>query len=273
MEADMTEPDPKSIVQSQFGAHAAAYVTSPVHATGASLGRLVALVQPQSHWRALDIATAVGHTALAFAPHVSHVTASDITDEMLVEAAQFAAKQGVSNLTTAKADAEALPFDDAAFDLVTCRIAPHHFPDVARFVAESWRVLKPGGTFALVDNVTPDGISVPGASKTDLRNADIAYNAFEKLRDPSHGRCLSAGEWAELITDIGFTVAHRERLPKAMEFVPWAERLGADPSTINRLREILEQASPTLAAFLQPRQIDGSLWFNVQEAVIIARKS
>jgi ubiquinone/menaquinone biosynthesis C-methylase UbiE len=270
----MTEPPAKSLVQSQFGAHAAAYVTSPVHATGASLGRLVALVQPQCHWHGLDIATAAGHTALAFAPHVAHVTASDITDEMLVEAAQFAAKQGVTNLTTAKADAEALPFEDAAFDFVTCRIAPHHFPDVARFVAESWRVLKSGGTFALVDNISPDGVSVPGASKTDLRNADIAYNAFEKLRDPSHGRCLSASEWVELITDIGFGVTHQERLPKAMEFLPWAERLGADTPTINRLREILAQASasPTLTAFLQPRLIDGSLWFTVQEAVIIARK-
>jgi ubiquinone/menaquinone biosynthesis C-methylase UbiE len=268
----MTEPRAKTLVQSQFGAHAAAYVTSPVHAKGASLGRLVELVRPQKHWHALDIATAAGHTALAFAPHVAHVTASDITDEMLTEASKFLGSQGVTNFTTAKADAEALLFEDGAFDLVTCRIAPHHFPDVARFCAESWRVLKPGGTFALVDNVAPDAVSVPGARKAELRNADIAYNAFEKLRDPSHGRCLSCAEWLELIADVGFTVEHQERLPKAMEFVPWAERLGADAATISRLREILEQAPPTLAAFLNPRQIDGTLWFTVQEAVIIARK-
>jgi ubiquinone/menaquinone biosynthesis C-methylase UbiE len=262
----------KSLVQSQFGAHAAAYVTSPVHAKGASLGRLVALVKPQPHWRALDIATAAGHTALAFAPHVAHVTATDITDEMLVEAAQFLAQKGAANVTTAKADAEALPFPDDAFDLVTCRIAPHHFPDVARFVAESWRVLKPGGTFALVDNVSPDASSVPGAKKTDLRSAAIAYNAFEKLRDPSHGRCLSGEEWLELIADVGFTVGHHERLAKDMDFQPWAERLGADPATINRLRQILLQDNPALTTFLQPRQVDGALWFTVQEAVIIARK-
>jgi ubiquinone/menaquinone biosynthesis C-methylase UbiE len=265
-------PAAKSLVQSQFGAHAAAYVTSPVHANGASLGRLVELVQPQRHWHALDVATAAGHTALAFAPHVERVIASDITDEMLVEAAQYLASKGATNATVSKADAEALPFADGAFDLVTCRIAPHHFPDVPAFVSESWRVLKPGGTFALVDNVSPDPTSVLGASKADLRNAAIAYNAFEKLRDPSHGRCLSVDEWLELIADVGFTVQHNERLPKDMEFQPWAERLGAVTATINHLRATLEQASPALQTFLRPRQIDGALWFTIQEAVIIARK-
>lgn len=263
---------PKSLVQSQFGAHAAAYVTSPVHAKGASLGRLVELVKPQQHWHALDIATAAGHTALAFAPHVERVIASDITDEMLVEAAQFLTSKGATNASVAKADAEALPFGDAAFDLVTCRIAPHHFPDVATFVAESYRVLKPGGTFALVDNVAPDATSVPGASKADLRDASIAYNAFEKLRDPSHGRCLSTAEWLELIEDMGFAVEHQERLAKDMEFQPWAERLGADVATIDRLRETLDHAAPTLQTFLRPRSVDGALWFTVQEAVIIAKK-
>lgn len=269
----MTEsPRSKSLVQSQFGAHAAAYVTSPVHASGASLGRLVELVQPLKHWQALDIATAAGHTALAFAPHVASVIASDLTDEMLTEAAQFLAKQGVTNASVAKADAEALPFGDSAFDLVTCRIAPHHFPDVAAFVSESWRVLKPGGTFALVDNVSPDATSVAGASKYDLRDASIAYNAFEKLRDPSHGRCLNVDEWLELIGDMGFTVAHQERLAKHMEFQPWATRLGADAATIERLRATLEQAAPVLRAFLNPRKVGDALWFTVQEAVFIARK-
>ena len=52
--------------------------------------------------------------------------------------------------------AEALPFADASIDLVTCRIAPHHFDDVRKFVMESARVLRPGGLFGLVDNVSPD---------------------------------------------------------------------------------------------------------------------
>lgn len=262
----------KSLVQQQFGAHAGAYATSAVHAKGASLGRLVELVKPEPHWQALDIATGAGHTAAAFAPHVARVTASDVTDEMLAEARKLAAAKGFANMETASADAEALPFEDGRFDLVTCRIAPHHFPDIATFVGEVWRVLKPGGTFALVDNIAPDAESTPGFSSTDLRDAAVAYNAFEAIRDPSHGRCLGMAEWSEIIADAGFELAHKERLGKDMEFQPWAERLGADPATIARLRAMLSDGTPALQAFLRPRVVEGNLWFTLDEAVLIARK-
>lgn len=69
----------KSLVQQQFGTHACTYATSAVHANGGSLARVVELVAPEPNWRALDIATGAGNMALAFAPHVAHVIASDIT--------------------------------------------------------------------------------------------------------------------------------------------------------------------------------------------------
>src|SRR5205809_3910662 len=81
----------KSLVQQQFGAHAASYATSAVHAKGASLARLIELVKPARHWQALDVATGAGHTAAAFAPHVAGVIASDLTEEMLQESAKLAA--------------------------------------------------------------------------------------------------------------------------------------------------------------------------------------
>ena len=262
----------KSLVQQQFGAHAAAYATSTVHAKGASLGRLVELVRPEPHWQALDIATGAGHTAAAFAPHVARVIASDVTDEMLSEARKLAVAKGFANMETASADAEALPFEDGRFDLVTCRIAPHHFPDIPMFVGEVWRVLRPGGTFALVDNIAPDAESTPGFSGTDLRDAAVTYNAFETIRDPSHSRCLGMAEWSEIIADTGFDLTHKERLGKDMEFQPWAERLGADTATIERLRAMLSDGTPALQAFLRPRLVEGKLWFTLDEAILIARK-
>jgi ubiquinone/menaquinone biosynthesis C-methylase UbiE len=262
----------KSLVQSQFGANATNYATSRVHAKGASLARLVELVKPGRDWQVLDVATGAGHTALAFAPHVAHVTASDITPEMLRETAKLAAEKGLANIETASADAEAMPFVDSHFDLVTCRIAPHHFPSIPRFAAEVWRVLKPGGIFALVDNVAPDPSTTPGFARDELRHADQAYNAFEKLRDPSHGRALTTAEWLEIARDTGFDVVHSEHQAKAMEFAGWCKTMAVPADTVPKLAAMLREARPALAAFLMPAERDGQLTFTLAEFILIGRK-
>jgi ubiquinone/menaquinone biosynthesis C-methylase UbiE len=138
-------------------------VESKTHRLGASLARLLELVPAEPQWQVLDVAAAVGYTAYAFAPHVAHVWVTDITTEMLALARQEAADRGLLNVTVEVADAEALPYEAGRFDLVTCRIAPHHFGDIPRFVREAARVLAPGrsggpgGYLAVVDNVVPDG--------------------------------------------------------------------------------------------------------------------
>lgn len=262
----------KSLVQSQFGANARNYVTSAVHAKGASLGRLVELVKPEPDWRALDVATAAGHTAFAFAPYVAHVTASDITPEMLEEARKLAAEKGITNVEMTRADAESLPFAEVSFDLVTCRIAPHHFPDVQAFVAEVWRVLKPGGTFALVDNVAPDAATTPGFPAGELAAAAIEYDAFERLRDPSHVRCLTAGAWRELLERQGFRVETEELLDKAMDFDTWCKNMSAPPPVVAELAERLDTASPALKAFLRTAVNDGKVAFYLVEGVFVVRR-
>jgi ubiquinone/menaquinone biosynthesis C-methylase UbiE len=262
----------KTLVQHQFGANAANYSTSAVHAKGASLARLVDLVKPGKHWIALDVATGAGHTAAAFAPHVAKVIASDLTPEMLSEARRLAEATGLANMETASADAEQLPFGDRSFDLVTCRIAPHHFPDVAAFVEECWRVLTPGGIFALVDNVSPDRDTTPGFSDGEYVEAAATYNAFEKLRDPSHGRALSTMEWLDLMARHGFELLHKEHAPKTMEFAAWCKNMAVESETESRLRTMLDGASPALKAYLQPRSDDGKLTFTLVELIALGRK-
>ena len=262
----------KDLVQQQFGANAAAYLTSTVHAKGASLARLLELVKPAKSWLALDVATGAGHTAAAFAPHVARVVASDLTPQMLEQTKKLAAEKGFANMETAIADAESMPFPDQSFDLVTCRIAPHHFPDIAMFLAETQRVLKPGGIFALVDNVAPDSETTPGFSKVELRDAGIGYNALEKVRDPSHGRALATAEWLELIEEAGLKLRHREHAPKAMDFASWVKTMNVPAETVPRLRAMLDDASPALKAFLKPATVDGKLGFTLDELIAIAER-
>ena len=247
-------------VQAQFGPNAAKYATSRVHAKGASLARLVELIEPQAEWTVLDVATAAGHTAFVFAPHVAHVLATDVTPEMLTVASDLATEKGITNVAFEAADAQRLPFADERFDLVTCRIAPHHFPDVPAFVRESYRVLKPGGKLAVVDNIVPAGA------------AGDYVNAFEKLRDPSHGRCLTMDEWVDLFSEVGFDILGLETAPKRMTFAPWAVRLGATPETVATLRELLADAPQAVLDFLQPQGEGDDLTFELSEAIVIGGK-
>jgi ubiquinone/menaquinone biosynthesis C-methylase UbiE len=262
----------KSLVQQQFGANAANYVVSSVHAKGASLQRLVDVVAPQPDWVMLDVATGGGHTALAFAPHVARAIASDLTEEMLDQVRKQVADKGIKNVETQRADAEDLPFADGIFDLVTCRIAPHHFPDIAKFVSEVHRVLKPGGVFALVDNVAPDVATTPGFTELELDEAAETYNNFEKIRDPSHGRAWQVGEWGKCITDAGFEIAHTEFLPKKMNFATWCKNMSVPGDRVPGLEAMLREAAPAFAAYIQPEDGEDGLGFTIIELMAVARK-
>ena len=249
----------KTLVQKQFGQNAAGYLTSTPHALGKSLERLVALTAPQPDWRALDVATGGGHVAYTFAPHVARMWASDITQEMLDLVKAEAQKRGLANIRTAYAKAEALPFEDLSFDLVTCRIAPHHFDSIPHFLDEVHRVLKASGVFAVVDNVVPAG------------SVGDYVNAFERFRDPSHLRAWTMEEWRAALQAHGFAIAHEEQLFKQMEFKSWAARHDGNMQAF--LRSMLAQATPEVKATLEPKGEGAELTFRLSEGLFIAKRA
>ena len=127
-------------MREQFAGSAEAYIVSPGHAAGDDLAELTAWAAAITPRRdALDIATGGGHTALALAAHFDRVVAADLTPRMLTTAAAFIGERGAANVAYACGDAERLPFADVAFDLASCRIAPHHFGDVTAFVRTAER--------------------------------------------------------------------------------------------------------------------------------------
>lgn len=234
----------KRLNQERYARAAEKYVASPVHATGMGLPRLLELAEMQSDWRVLDVATGGGHTALHFAPHVQEVIATDFTEKMAHAAQNFIQEQGITNIRFCGADAEILPFTNDSFDLVTCRVAAHHFPDIFAFVQESYRVLKPHGTLLIHDHVVPN----------KPKMADY-INAYEKLRDPAHARALPEYEWRGLLFDAGFSIAHIEQFTIEHDIVPWAKRQNCSDETIEQLGILLLRAPEKVQSWMQPQYI------------------
>jgi SAM-dependent methyltransferase len=200
---------------------------------------------------------------------VAAVVGLDLTPQMLPLAAGLAAERGVDNLVLAVGDVDDLPFTEGTFDAVTCRIAPHHFADVGRFISEAARVLRPGGVLGVVDNVVP-GSRLRGKRAEAQRQAGAYVNAFEKLRDPSHVRCLSIEEWLDALAATGLAVEPPETLDKRLTFETWAAR--HTPEMQARLRAMLLRAPEAAANFLDPQTHTGLTTFRLQEGLFIARR-
>jgi len=178
-------------------------------------------LRPTSEDSALDVATGGGHMAKAIALHVKSLIVSDGTPDMLEAARHHLQGAGVQNAHYLVANAESLPLLDESFDIVTCRIAAHHFPRPDRFVAEVSRVLRPKGRFLLIDNVVPD----------DKRLADF-MNLVETVRDPSHVQCLPIGRWKSLFEAHGLKLVADRLGKKIHPFSSWLERMA--PSNAHR---------------------------------------
>ncbi|MBZ5749967.1 MULTISPECIES: class I SAM-dependent methyltransferase [Metabacillus] len=224
--------DIKKDVQKQFGRSADAYVKSKGHSKGADLKKLVEMACPTGREEVLDVATGGGHTANALAPLVQKVTALDLTPEMLAAAERFIKGNGHANVVFVAGDAEKLPFPDETFDIVTCRIAPHHFPNVEHFIREAYRVLKAGGQFLVDDNVAPEDDEF-----------DHFYNEIEKMRDYSHYRAWKKTEWLQMLELNGFETQQLYRFEKRFEFESWCDRMHLSDIEKTALNELIVKAS------------------------------
>ncbi len=224
--------DFKDRVREQFGRSAEGYVRNRGFATGDDLSMAVELLKPTAEDNLLDVACGGGHTALHFAPLVRSVVASDLTMQMLKKAQEYISEEGgVENVTFREADAEDLPFPAGAFTLLTCRIAPHHFPDVPRALREFFRVLRRGGRMVVIDTLLPE----------DPEIADF-YQTMEQMRDPTHIRAYTKEEWVAMVTEAGFTVQATRIFPKTHDFQEWAKRAGLNREGIQRLNRFFIDA-------------------------------
>jgi ubiquinone/menaquinone biosynthesis C-methylase UbiE len=183
-----------------------AYRTSATHRAGADLDLLVELAEPAPGVTALDVATGGGHVARRLREAGCTVVSSDPAPGMQPDVI---------------CHAEHLPFDDASFDVVTCRIAPHHFEDIGAAVAEMARVAR--------DRVVIE----------DNTFVDDASEEADRLRDPSHVRNYTEEEWVQLLEGAGLAVERIDRFVKRLPMQRWLANVRCEGETAERVRELV----------------------------------
>jgi SAM-dependent methyltransferase len=182
--------DHREAILDQFTRQAVPFASSPHIRDEQALRLVVELTGAGPDDTVLDVACGPGLIVCAFAGVVRHATGIDLTPAMLERARKLQEERGLTNVTWKLGDVLPLPYPDGSFSIVTARFAFHHFLDPAAVLGEMKRVCAPGGRVAVID-------TAPAPDKAD------AFNAMEKLRDPSHVRGLPLVEHRLLFTHAG----------------------------------------------------------------------
>jgi ubiquinone/menaquinone biosynthesis C-methylase UbiE len=183
---------------------AQAYRESEAHRSGRDLDLIV-------EWSAgartaLDVATGGGHVARRLREAGLKVVTTDAAPGMEPDVI---------------CRSEELPFADGSFDVVVCRVAAHHFDDVALAVREMVRV---SAKLVLI---------------SDNLYGGEALEQAEKLRDPSHVRNYMEDEWRRFLEDAGARVAVAEAIQHPIELQGWLDRAGCTGTDAQRVRDLV----------------------------------
>jgi SAM-dependent methyltransferase len=182
------------------------YRRSDAHREGPDLDLIVEWATSSGARTALDVATGGGHVARRLREAGLEVVSSDPAPGMQPDVV---------------CHAEHLPFADGSFDVVTTRVAAHHFADVREAVKEMARV---AATAVLVVDNCFMGEEVEEA---------------EKLRDPSHVRNYGAEEWRAFSEAAGLRVEEYRFFENPMLLQPWLDRCACAGDDAVRVVELL----------------------------------
>jgi SAM-dependent methyltransferase len=186
---------------------AESYRTSQTHASGDDLDLVVEWCAPGPGVTVLDVATGGGHGARRLREAGAEVVTVDAAPGMQPDVV---------------APADHLPFADASFDVVACRIAAHHFPDALAAVKEMARVAR--------DRVVIEDNTFTSESAEEA----------DRLRDPSHVRNYGVAEWHSFFELADLEVADEATMVRDTDFVDWLDRTETPEEDRARVTELLD---------------------------------
>ncbi len=252
----------QSAAAEQFSRQSDRYGSSHILARTDDVERALRQIDLPPGAEVLDVASGGGHTALALARQGCVVTLTDVAAAMVEKATALLRGQGFE-ATGHIGPAEALDLPAAAFDLVTCRVAAHHFSDVPAFLHETSRVLREGGWFLLID----------GSVSSHEPAAEAWLHRVEKLRDPSHHRLLNDLEWRSAVAAAGLEVGPWELTSLEQPDLEWYfETANTPPENRDAVRREVAEAPAGVRSYLRLAESDGRISWWWPRLTLVARK-
>jgi arsenite methyltransferase len=196
----------------------------PVAAVAASLGcgNPTALAQLNPGEVVLDLGSGGGIDVLLSARRVGpggKAYGLDMTEEMLELAERNKARSGLENVEFLRGEIEEIPLPGSSVDVIISNCVINLSADKDRVLSEAYRVLRPGGRFAVSDIVLRDGIPAELRRDTELWAGCVA-GALEE--DEYRGKLAAAG-----FTHIEVQPTRVYSYAEALEFVPGGSRADA----------------------------------------------
>jgi ubiquinone/menaquinone biosynthesis C-methylase UbiE len=201
--------------------------------------RAAALAERVQQWlaplrgdeRVVDVGCGTGAFAGAIAPLVGEVVGVD-AEERFLDAARASAPAGC---TFVLGDAEALPFAYGSFDLAGCMRVLHHVRRPELVVAELARVVRPGGSILLVDQL---------GSVDPLKSMEL--DRFERARDASHTRLLPDADVRQLLDANDLLVVRNEVVREERDVEAFLDLAGLEGAQREQVRRMAPGARYTV---------------------------
>jgi SAM-dependent methyltransferase len=192
--------------------------------------RFVEWCRPQPGWRALDVGAGPAVLSGALVGLVAEAVALDPSQALLGHAP--------AGVRTVLGSAEAMPFADGEFDLVTIVNSLHHVADPARTLDEMARVLAPAGVI-----VVQDYLADPDPERAER------WETIERLRDPDHRSLPHEGEVAAKLKPRGLVMDAEMRWDSTWQVDAWLAMSATPAADADRIRQLIGSDSFALTAW------------------------
>ena len=256
----MSTSEHSDLILDQFTRQAVPFSTAPSIKDEAALKLVVDFAGAGPDDTVFDVACGPGLLVCAFARVVRHATGIDITPAMLDRARTLQQERGLTNVTWRQGNVLPLPWPDGAFTIVIARFAFHHFLDPRAVLAEMRRVCAPGGKVVVAD-------SAPAPDKAD------AFNAMERLRDPSHVRALPPAELHQIFRDAGLPEPRVTRYRLEGELETLLGRSFPKPGDADRIRDLFAASLADDRLGIATRRDGEQIRYGFPVAVLVADRA